>query len=218
MNPMPRRFIVVLLLLGLPVLGAVASGCGGESDAHYTASTTVDCLKERWGVRDLNTSREDAQLVASSAVTGAFRVEFKSENSAIVLFERSPEDAEQHALNYEIVSRQLGAAEHSPRTKANVFSLWKRPPRSDDVNLLEECLSEGGTAVPLYEQDPSLAESFKYPEHDYDSYLKSCLRGEFTRSTCTCLLDWAQARYPAQEFRSVLSQKSIGRAVIKSCQ
>lgn len=216
---MSRRSSCTIGVRVLLILVALASGCGGENESpHYTATTTVSCLERKPGVRDLNTSRRDISVLPAAKTESVFKMDTAAGNVVIVVFRPSPDDARQYADAFAGFYRKFGSFGYFPRVRANVAALWRRAPSSSDDRLLHGCLSEGGSAIPLEDQDPSSAHSFHYGAGSYAAYVSECVQAGFAKRTCRCLLDWAQERYPENEFGAEFSRKAVLTAVIKSCR
>jgi hypothetical protein len=203
----------------LLVLLALVSGCGGQDETpHYTATTTVSCLERQPGVRDLNTSRRDISVLPATETESVLKMGTVAGNVVIVVFRPSPEDAQEYADAFAGFYRKFGSFGYFTSVRANVASLWQKAPSSRDEHLLDRCLSEGGSAIPLQEQDPSSARSFDYGAGSRAAYVAECVQAGFARGTCGCLVDWAQERYPENTFPAEFRRRAVLSAVMKSCR
>ena len=213
------RGIAIGIGASLAVLAVLASGCGGNAEkVHYTASTTVQCLKQKAGVRDLNTSRRDISLLPESSIEGVFKMKTETGNVAIVVFESNPAVANEYADAFASFYRKFGSFGYVPLVRANVASLWQRDPARSEERLLSDCLSAGGSAIPLVDQDPSSAHSYDYGVRSINGYVAECVGAGFEQGACRCMVEWAEQRYPEGEFGREFRRRAVVAAVLKSCR
>jgi hypothetical protein len=218
----------------LVALVACVAACGGDADdpkaEGFTASATVDCAKSRERVRDVNTSPESRGLSPESLVLsdapidltsppisaseGGFTLDFDSGNSVVISFHTTMADAELEVAAFRLAAREFGV--ELAQRKANATLAWSKSPSRAEAGLVEGCLSKGGGPIPIYEQDPSFATSYRYTDEEYAAWMSTC-QDAFGVSVCTCFLEWAQERYSATYLVLLRSNEDPVRAVLDHC-
>ena len=218
----------------LVALVACVAACGGDADdgeadrsaaPGFTESATVDCVKSREPVRDVNTSPGTPSLDAASsgapilqgllieASGGGFTLKFDSGNSVVISFHGSVADAEVEVGTH----RALGFAVELLQRKANATLAWYKSPSRAEADLVKGCLSKGGGPIPVYEQDPSLVKSYRYTDEQVAAMMSGCRDRGFERSACACFTKWAQQRYSIVALLALPADEDPVRAALEHC-
>jgi hypothetical protein len=213
-------------------LVAWVAACAGDADEGkadgFTASATVACVKSREPVRDVNTSPEilspDAVLSGEptdfigpsiDASGGGFTLKFDSGNYVVISFHGKVADAEREVGELRLVAREFGV--ELAQRKANAMLAWRKSPSRAEADLVKGCLSKGGGPIPVYEQDPSFAKSYRYTDEQLAAMMSACRRRGFERSACACFMEWARQRYSIKALLVLSADEDPVRAALEHC-
>lgn len=228
----------------LVALVASLAACAGDADDReadgsatprgrraaqpgFTASATVECVKSREPVRDVNTSPElslDAvlagepvDLISSTidASGGGFTLKFDSGNYVVISFHGSVADAELAVGALRVAAPEFGV--ELTQRNANATLAWRKSPSRAEADLVKGCLSKGGGPIPVYEQDPSVAKSYVYADEQLAAMMSACRRRGFERSACACFMEWAQQRFSIAALLELPADKDPVRAALEHC-
>jgi hypothetical protein len=226
--------LLVALVVSVAACGGNADdgevdGSAASAQPGFTASATLDCVRSHELVLDLNTNRGTLSLdvlsdefdegdlgaLLDEASGGGFTLEFDSGNSVVISFHRSAADAEAEVLTLRLLAK--GAAQLA-ENRANATLAWRKAPSRAEVDLVKGCLSKGGGPIPVYEQDPSFAKSYRYTD-EQRAAMTSALRDRgFEPSTVACFVKWAQQRYSIHALLLLPADEDPVRAALEHCR
>jgi hypothetical protein len=224
-----RRAGAYALLVALLVSVAACADADDGEHPGFTASATLHCVKSREPVRDVNTNADPAlsplALLSGVAIDrigppidasgGGFTLKFDSGNSVVISFHGSVADAKRDVVELRLSARAFGVA--LAQRKANATLAWRTSPSRADADLVKGCLSKGGGPIPIYEQDPSLAKSYRYTDKELAAMTSACRRRGFERSACACFMKWAQQRYSITALLALAADEEPVRAALEHC-
>jgi hypothetical protein len=114
------------------------AGCGGGDDDPelYTLESTRACLSDA-GV-EVSENRDD--FVASTALGGSMRADFPSDNTAVLSFGESLEDAARTEDAYRDFAPADVPLESLLGRYRNVVMIWSFGPSGQDLKTVSDCL------------------------------------------------------------------------------